>query len=649
MTETLIFWKTDVKYIISNTCSLHIILINSRVQLFPFESLIVPTIPCESQPPILNYNASTDNILHTLVPTLPSEDFILPSTSDRVENLSTEIQPPVPLLDTSPTTSSSQPSILKDVNKNSKRSRKRTKKLKPDIEIKMSPLKPKKSYVHCTSKDEDMIVYDVSIVPGFLPDDCHTASLVGLRGGWRNARIKFFFTLIDPMLLCPSKGLILPNLNIDDIAKQSRFLILSLPNTEMSRKSPFIIHIALIGLVGEPECIKKLRSGDLLLETTSALQIVNNLAGRKIIQGVPLVGHPYSRGMHAGFILIVVEHENESQFARLPCVVSRKEDGVLGDPLRSLSPRSSHMEEIDDLEIPLRSLWPTLHSRRVAGVILLLSIGRWYLSLVSRKRHCCRVSAADKGWWIYPLDPRPDAVVLYSGCTLGNRHARYLPDDRHTASLVGLCGGWRLARMKLCYALMDPMLLCPAKSFLDCPVSIVPQKSLNSCQGVISEPDLLTTTDAEILDGFSGQGVIQCQRFGDSQASCRGQLTCSRCPSAGHASTYYNLEPKCMNCSQPHPSDSKICPKWKIGKQIQEINTNKNISYPEVCKLIVPQLSQTYAQAAKFSTINNYTQPDENITKIKCPPLKLLQPLSSILKPNISASTPVVSTSSPST
>ncbi|GFX74102.1 uncharacterized protein TNCV_490661 [Trichonephila clavipes] len=76
---------------------------------------------------------------------------------------------------------------------------------------------------------------------------------------------------------------------------------------------------------------------------------------------------------------------------------------------------------------------------------------------------------------------------------------------------------------------------------------------------------------------------------------------------------------------------------------------NKNISYPEARKLIVPQLSQTYAEAANSSTINNSTQTDENITKIKCPPLKLLPPLSSIPKPNISTSTPVVSTSSSST
>ncbi|GFW64606.1 uncharacterized protein TNCV_3514281 [Trichonephila clavipes] len=127
---------------------------------------------------------------------------------------------------------------------------------------------------------------------------------------------------------------------------------------------------------------------------------------------------------------------------------------------------------------------------------------------------------------------------------------------------------------------------------------------------------------------------FKCQKFGHSQTSCRGQQTCSRCASAGHSSTDCILEPKCINCSQPHPSDSKICAKWKIEKQIQEIKT-KNISYPEARKLIVPQLSQTYAQAAKSSTLNNYTQTDENITKIKCPPLKLLAPLSSKQRTNI--------------
>ncbi|GFX90074.1 uncharacterized protein TNCV_2420581 [Trichonephila clavipes] len=47
-----------------------------------------------------------------------------------------------------------------------------------------------------------------------------------------------------------------------------------------------------------------------------------------------------------------------------------------------------------------------------------------------------------------------------------------------------------------------------AKTFLDSPLTISPHKSLNTSRGVISEPDLLSSPEAEILDGFSDQGVI---------------------------------------------------------------------------------------------------------------------------------------------
>ncbi|GFW90139.1 uncharacterized protein TNCV_1789611 [Trichonephila clavipes] len=82
---------------------------------------------------------------------------------------------------------------------------------------------------------------------------------------------------------------------------------------------------------------------------------------------------------------------------------------------------SLRKEEIGGLGIALLSFWPTLYCRQVAGVSRFLSIGWWYLSSVSPKKHCCRVSAADKGCRVYPLDPRPDAVKLYSGCTPGKR------------------------------------------------------------------------------------------------------------------------------------------------------------------------------------------------------------------------------------
>ncbi|GFV98166.1 uncharacterized protein TNCV_4449231 [Trichonephila clavipes] len=224
----------------------------------------------------------------------------------------------------------------------------------------------------------------------------------------------------------------------------------------------------------------------------------------------------------------------------------------------------------------------------------------------NRKSPTHRVSAADKGCRVYPL---------HSGDRLIETNS----------------------------ALQTKSFLV-AKTFLNSPLIISPHKTLNSCRGVISEPDLLTTPESEILYGFSDQGVIQvrritikrdtliiptkhiiltfnspklpttikavylnckirpyipsplccfkCQRFGHSQTSCRGQLTCSRCASVGHASTDCSLEPKCINCSESHQSDSKLCSKWKLEKKIQEIKTSKNISYAEARKLILPQISK---------------------------------------------------------
>ncbi|GFW66036.1 uncharacterized protein TNCV_588621 [Trichonephila clavipes] len=126
-----------------------------------------------------------------------------------------------------------------------------------------------------------------------------------------------------------------------------------------------------------------------------------------------------------------------------------------------------------------------------------------------------------------------------------------------------------------------------------------------------------------------------------AQISCCGQLTCSRCVSVGHSSTDCTLEPKCINCSEPHPSNSRFCPKWKIEKQIQEIKTNKNLLYPEAHKLIVPQKTQTYAQVVKTLTTSTATETDDKITQIICPPLKLLQHV-----PKTSSSVLAVSTSS---
>ncbi|GFX94130.1 hypothetical protein TNCV_4291761 [Trichonephila clavipes] len=65
---------------------------------------------------------------------------------------------------------------------------------------------------------------------------------------------------------------------------------------------------------------------------------------------------------------------------------------------------------------------------------------------------------------------------------------------------------------------------------------------------------------------------------------------------------------------------------------------------------MVPQLTQTYAQAARPSTISTATQTDPNLSNIICPPLQCLTPISSTNPlPSTSSSVSTFSTSSSST
>ncbi|GFT49174.1 hypothetical protein TNCV_2860231 [Trichonephila clavipes] len=64
----------------------------------------------------------------------------------------------------------------------------------------------------------------------------------------------------------------------------------------------------------------------------------------------------------------------------------------------------------------------------------------------------------------------------------------------------------------------------------------------------------------------------------------------------------------------------------------------------------MPELTQTYAQAARPSTISTATQTDPNLSNIICPPLQCLTPISSTNPlPGTSSSVSTFSTSSSST
>ncbi|GFS71545.1 huntingtin [Trichonephila clavipes] len=91
------------------------------------------------------------------------------------------------------------------------------------------------------------------------------------------------FMLIDPAQLCLGKGLVLPTCNIDNVAVHMRFLLIFLRNYEMSKKSPFAVHKALVGIGGEPKSVKPLRSADLLIEPVSAMQTKSFLLAKTFL------------------------------------------------------------------------------------------------------------------------------------------------------------------------------------------------------------------------------------------------------------------------------------------------------------------------------------------------------------------------------
>ncbi|GFX25510.1 RNase H domain-containing protein [Trichonephila clavipes] len=148
--------------------------------------------------------------------------------------------------------------------------------------------------------------------------------------------------------------------------------------------------------------------------------------------------------------------------------------------------------------------------------------------------------------------------------------------------------------------------------------------------GVFSEPDLLSTPDAEILEGFSDQGVIQVRRITRKRDS--------KIIPTKHIILTFN-KPKLPTTVKAGYLNCKICP--YIPNLLRCFKCQR---------LIVPQLTQTYAQAARPSTISTATQTDPNLSNIICPPLQCLTPISSKNPlPGTSSSVSTFSTSSSST
>ncbi|XP_055951448.1 uncharacterized protein LOC129987499 [Argiope bruennichi] len=201
------------------------------------------------------------------------------------------------------------------------------------------------------------------------------------------------------------------------------------------------------------------------------------------------------------------------------------------------------------------------------------------------------------------------------------------------------------------------------KALATIPVNISPHTSLNTSQGVITCGEIFNLPLDYIQEELKPQGVIKvrritirregqiletkhhiitfkspklpdfiyagyiklpvrpyipnplrcfkCQRFGHSKANCRGTVTCARCSEKGHESQQCSAPEKFVNCKGEHTSFSRLCPRWKLEKQITTTKIKEEISYSEARKKVLlqtPLPGVSYASVVQKNCCENCTK-----------------------------------------
>ena len=184
-------------------------------------------------------------------------------------------------------------------------------------------------------------------------------------------------------------------------------------------------------------------------------------------------------------------------------------------------------------------------------------------------------------------------------------------------------------------------LLLQMTSLANVPVKVSAHRTLNSCKGVIRCRDVARCDKDEILENLKSQGVtdavvvtlkpetpdgerrmtntvilsfnrpqppqyitcgylrvpvatfvpnplrcFKCQKFGHGRQHCKAEEeVCARCGENGHDNTNCTEKEHCANCKGDHASFSKACPKWKFEQKVQQIRSEKNVSFIDARKI----------------------------------------------------------------
>ena len=79
-----------------------------------------------------------------------------------------------------------------------------------------------------------------------------------------------------------------------------------------------------------------------------------------------------------------------------------------------------------------------------------------------------------------------------------------------------------------------------------------------------------------------------CQVFGHHENKCHREEICANCGESKHSAdeTDCKRPPKCFNCKEDHPANSRQCQAWHTEKEILKVKYTRNISFPEARKIV---------------------------------------------------------------
>ncbi|XP_055590341.1 uncharacterized protein LOC129742467 [Uranotaenia lowii] len=195
-------------------------------------------------------------------------------------------------------------------------------------------------------------------------------------------------------------------------------------------------------------------------------------------------------------------------------------------------------------------------------------------------------------------------------------------------------------------------------------IKITEHESLNLVSGTIYCPDLISISDANILEELRKQNVTKisrmqrkdakgevfdtgtfiltfdlcqlpdsidvgfynckiklyvpspmrcnnCLRFGHTKNHCKGNRICANCGGLYHLDGKCPAPSKCLNCGGEHPAVSRTCAKFQDELEIQKIRVTERISLKDARRKRrqqvpeVPMFTRSWAQVVQNPTRNN--------------------------------------------